>query len=93
MGQNNAVVPIAPANPTPPGYGSGIPAERPFRSLSYPDIDYTVMRPATLPPSPFTNPPSTDATSYIGRSGREESQSLPGIPDAERPDGQCGRLW
>ena len=25
-----------------------------------------------------------------GRSGREESQSLPGLPDAERPDGQRG---
>ena len=49
-----------PADPVPAGYGSGIPAERPFRSLSFPDIDYTVMRPATLPPSPFTNPPSTD---------------------------------
>ena len=30
-----------------------IPAERPFHSLSYPDIDYTVMRPAALPP-PYT---------------------------------------
>jgi large repetitive protein len=27
-------------------------AERPFRSLSYPDINYTVLRPASLPPSP-----------------------------------------
>ena len=28
-----------------------IPADRPFHSLSYPDIDYTIMRPAALPPS------------------------------------------
>ena len=56
VGQNSAVVPIDPPIPAPAGYGSGIPAERPFRSLSFPDIDYTVMRPATLPPSPFTNP-------------------------------------
>ena len=28
-----------------------IAAERPFHSLSYPDINYTVMRPAALPPS------------------------------------------
>lgn len=38
------------------GFGSGatgstLPVERPFHSLSYPDIDYTLMRPATLPPS------------------------------------------
>jgi hypothetical protein len=26
-------------------------AERPFRSLSFPDIDYTVLRPAALPPA------------------------------------------
>jgi hypothetical protein len=30
--------------------GTGIPAEIPFHSLSYPDIDFTVMRPAALPP-------------------------------------------
>ena len=34
----------------------GIPAEIPFHSLSYPDIDYTVMRPAALPPTAFTTP-------------------------------------
>lgn len=33
-----------------------IASERPFRSLSYPDINFTVMRPATLPPSKWTNP-------------------------------------
>lgn len=33
-----------------------IPAERPFRALSYPDINYTVMRPAALPPSTVSNP-------------------------------------
>jgi large repetitive protein len=31
-----------------------VAAERPFRSLSYPDINYTVMRPAAPPPSPYT---------------------------------------
>jgi hypothetical protein len=31
--------------------------ERPFRSLSYPDINYTLMRPATAPPTnPTPNP-------------------------------------
>ena len=31
-----------------------IAAERPYRSLSYPDISYTIMRPASLPPAPAT---------------------------------------
>ena len=35
-----------------------VAADRPYRSLSYPDINYTIMRPASLPPSPtdLTNP-------------------------------------
>jgi large repetitive protein len=37
-------------------------AERPFHSLSYPDIDYTILRPATLPPSPYTTPAATVGT-------------------------------
>ncbi len=32
------------------GVYTPIAAERPFRSLSFPDINYTIMRPATLPP-------------------------------------------
>jgi len=37
-------------------------AERPFHSLSYPDINYTVMRPANLPPaSPSMPSPATAA--------------------------------
>ena len=51
VGQNNAVVPIAPANPTPPGYGSGHPGGTAVPlAFGYPDIDYTVIfAPATLP--------------------------------------------
>ncbi len=30
-----------------------VAADRPYRSLSYPDINYTIMRPASLPPSPI----------------------------------------
>ncbi|WP_165229754.1 hypothetical protein [Aquisphaera insulae] len=30
--------------------------ERPFHSLSYPDIDYTIMRPANLPPTATSTP-------------------------------------
>jgi hypothetical protein len=40
-----------------------IAQERPFRSLSYPDINYTIMRPAMLPPSLLTNPPASLAVS------------------------------
>jgi hypothetical protein len=87
VGQNSAVVPIAPVSPTPAGSGSGIPAERPFRSLSYPDIDYTVMRPATLPPSPFTNPPSTDTTSYTADPGVRNPNLYPGYTTQSAPTG------
>jgi len=41
--------------------------ERPFHSLSYPDINYTVMRPAALPPAspaPVTTNPTTMVTGY-----------------------------
>jgi hypothetical protein len=52
----------------PPGlqnlpYGP-VAQERPFRSLSYPDINFTVMRPAALPPSLLTNPQVTYPTPY-----------------------------
>ena len=87
VGQNSAVVPIDPPIPAPAGYGSGIPAERPFRSLSFPDIDFTVMRPATLPPSPFTNPPSTDATSYTADPGVRNPNLYPGYTTQNAPTG------
>lgn len=57
----------------PPVAGPTTPAasERPFHSLSYPDIDYTLMRPATLPPSPLTTYSMSPNTppSYIGDPG------------------------
>jgi len=67
VGQNNSMAPLAPSPgyPVPPNLPTGIPAERPFRSLSFPDIDYTVMRPNTLPPSLFTNP-QPNATPGVG---------------------------
>lgn len=43
-----------------------VAAERPFHSLSYPDIDYTVLRPAALPPSANTVP-SPNPSPGIGR--------------------------
>jgi large repetitive protein len=90
VGQNGAVVPIAPVSPAPAGYGSGIPAERPFRSLSYPDIDQTVMRPATLPPSPFTNPPSTDTTTYTADPGVRNPNLYPGYATQTPPTASVG---
>ena len=56
VGQNFAVA-TSPANPNAPATPNLIPADRPFHSLSYPDIDYTIMRPAALPPSAYTDPP------------------------------------
>src|SRR5262249_38425409 len=44
--------------PSRPGQGP-IARERPFRCLSYPDIDDTILRPAALPPSPATSPPAS----------------------------------
>ncbi len=44
------VTPSSGANNQP------IPIDRPFRSLSYPDINFTIMRPAALPPSTYSNP-------------------------------------
>ena len=85
VGQNSAVVPIDPPIPAPAGYGSGIPAERPFRSLSFPDIDYTVMRPATLPPSPFTNPPSTDPLPPTRDPGVRNPKLYPGYTTQNAP--------
>ena len=87
VGQNFAVVTIDPANPNAPATRYVIPADRPFHSLSYPDINYTVMRPAALPPSPFTNPPSTDATSYTADPGVRNPNLYPGYTTQNAPTG------
>ena len=60
-GQNTTIVTGNPNGPTTPAQAmlSPIPADRPYHSLSYPDIDYTIMRPAALPPSAFTDPIAT----------------------------------
>jgi hypothetical protein len=98
VGQNYAVTPYTPPQTLPPAannlYGTGIPAERPFHSLSYPDIDFTVMRPAALPPSQYTNPAyngtatdytTTPYTYYAGDPGvRNPTLYLP-YPTATYP--------
>jgi hypothetical protein len=43
--------------------GTPTARERPFRSLSFPDINYTILRPGALPPSTFTHPALPTATS------------------------------
>jgi hypothetical protein len=47
-----------------PAY-TGIPTERPFHSLSYPDIDYTIMRPAVLPPNALYTVPALNMTPIL----------------------------
>ena len=92
VGQNSAVVPIDPPIPAPAGYGSGIPAERPFRSLSFPDIDLHRDAPGDAPAVAVHQPAEHGRDLVHGRSGREESQSIPRLHDAERADRQRGRL-
>ena len=46
------------------GVTTPIAADRPFRSLSFPDINYTILRPATLPPSSFPFLPTNAAFVY-----------------------------
>ncbi len=36
--------------------GTPTARERPFRSLAFPDVNFTVLRPGAIPPSPFTLP-------------------------------------
>ena len=69
-GQNIAVNTNGQINNQP------IPAERPFHSLSYPDINYTIMRPAALPPSGYTNPPMLVNTNTPALSAATNAQAL-----------------
>ena len=91
-GQNMTVLTGNANGPTTPALAmvSPIPADRPFHSVSYPDIDYTIMRPAALPPfnyptMPVTStdpPPNTPATSwppYYNASGATSYTADPGL--------------
>ncbi len=66
VGQNYAITPTASVAGAPAGFGTMIPKETPFRALSYPDIDFTVMRPAALPPTGYTNPPLNTTPNLSG---------------------------
>ena len=57
------------ASPFSGATGTPVARERPYRSLSYPDINDTIMRPAALPPSAYTVPgfnPTTINTNGVG---------------------------
>lgn len=54
-----------------------IAADRPFHSLSYPDINFTVMRPATLPPSVYTSPQAYPAPGVALPSFPNTSSTFP----------------
>ena len=57
--------------------------ERPFHSLSYPDINYTVMRPATLPPASTTYNPGAsgyNSATYTGDPGVRNPYIYPPAP-------------
>ena len=54
--------------------------ERPYRSLSYPDINYTILRPASLPPSLAAS--STGATPT-----QQSTPPIPTIGVTQLPDG------
>jgi len=80
-GQNFSVT-LGTANPNEPVPPTAVPADRPFHSLSYPDIDYTVLRPAALPPSQFTDPQQnlapTGTQLYAGDPGVKNPLAYPG---------------
>jgi hypothetical protein len=61
----------------------GFAGERPFHSLSYPDINYTVMRPATLPPTTNLSPPAAGTAPAVG--APYVSGSYAGDPGVRNP--------
>ena len=69
-GENSAIVtPIVTANT------GQIPSERPFHSLSYPDIDYTIMRPAALPPSTVSSPAMANSNAALNAAALYTTQT------------------
>jgi len=90
----NFTVQTSPAYPVVPLNTYAIPADRPFHSLSYPDINYTVMRPAALPPSTYSDPPTpttpptpawpptgyTGTPAYVGDPGVRNPSLYQGFP-------------
>ena len=70
--------------------------ERPFHSLSYPDINYTVMRPANLPPASATyNPGATgyNSATYTGDPGVRNPYIYPPGPTSIGPTGAANTVF
>jgi hypothetical protein len=102
VGQNFAVL-TSPANPNAPATPNAIPADRPFHSLSYPDLNYTLMRPAALPPSTYTDPqapatppvptyPPTYRGNYIGDPGVRNPSLYQGFSSGTTPASTSGAI-
>lgn len=72
------------------GPGNGpIPADRPFHDITFPDINFTVMRPATLPPSANTNPPQT----YPYSATYPQTAATPPMPPPPTPNGPLPTVY
>jgi hypothetical protein len=70
--------------------------ERPFHSLSYPDINYTVMRPATLPPASTTYNPGAsgyNSATYTGDPGVRNPYIYPPGPTSIGPTGAANTVF
>ena len=92
VGQNSAVVPIAPREPDAGRLRLGHPgrAAVPLAVVSRHRLHGDA--PGDAPAVAVHQSAEHGPEHLHGRSGREESQSLPGIRDAECPDGQRGCL-
>ena len=70
--------------------------ERPFHSLSYPDINYTVMRPANLPPASTTYNPGANgynSATYAGDPGVRNPYIYPPGPTSIGPTGAANTVF
>ena len=70
--------------------------ERPFHSLSYPDINYTVVRPANLPPASTTYNPGANgynSATYAGDPGVRNPYIYPPGPTSIGPTGAANTVF
>jgi hypothetical protein len=90
VGSGPAPVANSTINPPATVYQTPVAMERPYHSLSYPDIDFTLMRPASLPPSTLTTPvananPSGAASNYCEDPGLKNPYLNPPSPQNAAP--------
>jgi hypothetical protein len=77
---------VTPPPTSPPNSNLWVASDRPFRSLSFPDVDFTVMRPAALRPTVYTLPVQA-ATPHTQDPGIRNSTLYPGYATAVPPTG------